>query len=446
MKADAMRKRAEGELDVVETRLAEGKKQVAKGRMCVDLPGVRLNSGAGPMDPIVGDSDVATPEQCTQRCQEDPNCGQSIWAWGNKGCYMSVGNTLDVIEYKDGFNSSYCDFVKGKEMLLKNLHAIFDAKPYVPPLVQCSWGGDDCAKTKCCNDVKCDVNFTKCDGYTCYQKDKYFASCRVTSPPPNWVGDVVGGPRQVREIPPAPKGVKVQGTSLFCFSVVSWYAGPVKPFWDAEAKLAGNIKTNKVHIYQCDEHAFFSGGQTGKAAWGSYSNIDSFVAVWRNVRDDGRWRNHDWTVKVDADAVFFPHRLKDHLFKLRTPQGSRVYLKNINYRFQFMGALEVLTREALEIYFKDGDQCIRGKHDGGEDFFMKGCLDGIGVDHQTDFELLRDRYCLTCPDRDDPCSDGWRVAYHYRKKVISWNWCYNEAVCGNKAGSCDQGIPVEFVM
>merc|ERR1719335_1954465 len=101
-----------------------------------------------------------------------------------------------------------------------------------------------------------------------------------------------------------------------------------------------------------------------------------------------------------------------------------------------MGALEVLTREALERYYEMGHECIRGEHKGGEDFFMSSCMDSIGIDHQIDWDLLQDKYCKICPNRDAGCTDGWKVAYHFHKKMISWDWCYNEAVCGNKRGQC----------
>merc|ERR1711920_284318 len=150
--------------------------------------------------------------------------------------------------------------------------------------------------------------------------------------------------------PPAKKGIWLQGTSLFCFSVIAWNVPSPKPFWDSESALADNIKKHSLSIVQCDEHAFIDGEQTATAGWGSYNNIDAFTRVWKKVQDDGRWMKHDWIVKVDADAVFFPDRLKLHLDKLRTPRGSRVYLRNIDYEFKFMGALEVLTRQALERY------------------------------------------------------------------------------------------------
>merc|ERR1739845_341308 len=113
-------------------------------------------------------------------------------------------------------------------------------------------------------------------------------------------------------------------------------------------------------------HKFFDGIPSPKAEWGSYSNINSFLKIWDQVKADGRWEQHDWIVKVDADAVFLPDRLKTHIrTQLKTPQGSKVYLRNIKFAFEFMGALEIMTREALALYFEKGHTC-RQSSDGTE--------------------------------------------------------------------------------
>jgi len=118
---------------------------------------------------------------------------------------------------------------------------------------------------------------------------------------------------------------------------------------------------------------------------------------------------------------------------LRTPQGSRVYLKNINFKFQFLGALEVFTKEALEHYFdKSGDCAGKVGHQGGEDYFMEACMDGIGIDHQTDFKLLNDKYAAT-----GNCNDPWVVGFHFYKKVSSWNACHDAAVNAAKNANMD---------
>lgn len=100
-----------------------------------------------------------------------------------------------------------------------------------------------------------------------------------------------------------------------------------------------------------------------------------------------------------------------------------------------------MTREALALFLEQGHTCIRGKHEGGEDSFLKTCLDGLGIDHMSDWQILRDKYAGLNP----PCNDGWAVAYHYLKKTHDWSTCYNEVVCGvgePKKGVCDGAILV----
>lgn len=438
-KADAEWKKADGIKDKAE-------KELKKNRVCLDMPGIRLNKGENEIMAAEGDDSIWNAEICRHRCLENTECQQMVWVGWKNGCYLYGDRIADAVEFKETFNSSYCGFRSEEDELKEILDAIYIQAPYNPPVKECSWSGEDCSSTYCCNDVSCDKDFSNCRGYTCYMQDEYFAGCLLDPAEDGWSNEIIGGPRETREVQPAPEGVKVQGASLFCFSVINWDAPAPKTFWASESEMAAHIKEHQLSVFQCDEGDFFSGYQTPKAEWGSFSNIDAFVSVWNDVKSDGRWMNHDWTVKVDADAVFFPNRLKDHLFKLRTPRNSRVYLKNVDYQFQFMGALEVMTKEALELYFEKGEQCIRGEHDGGEDFFMKGCLDAIGCDHMVDFELLQDRYCITCEDRDSGCLDGWHVAYHFHKKMISWDWCYNQAVCGDKTGECDEGLKVEYVM
>jgi len=197
-------------------------------------------------------------------------------------------------------------------------------------------------------------------------------------------------------------------------------------------------------VLQCDGHEVVDGVLTPKAEWGSFSNIDMFMDVWQTIKGLGNWKNYDWTVKVDSDAVFIPSRLKDHLYNLRTPKGARVYLENVDFKFRFMGAIEIMTREAAAVFIERGHECIRGKHEGGEDSFLKGCLDGLGIDHQSDFLILRDKYAGLNP----PCVDGWAVAYHYLKKTHDWSTCYNQVMCGDACeletdcAGCDAKIPV----
>mmetsp|Transcript_45642 Transcript_45642/g.99738 ORF Transcript_45642/g.99738 Transcript_45642/m.99738 type:complete len:553 (-) Transcript_45642:152-1810(-) len=380
-------------------------------------------------------------ENCKANCLKEQGCVQAVFD-GNAGgsCYLSGARSTKVAWASDNFNTSLCG--GGAEEAAKEVAPQLPFQMPAPPSQNCSWAGEDCAQTRCCNDVDCDKEFSNCVAYSCYRKDAYFSSCRVDKPPKEWDGTVLGGGRVHHEIGSGGQAVALHGTSLYCFAVVSWDVPAAKPFWSSEAELANNIKENGVSLMGCDAHDFYDGVPTPKAEWGSFSNIDAFQEIWKEVKAKGSWKEYDWTVKVDVDAVFIPARLKQHLDKLRVPEGSKVYLENIDYRFKFMGALEIVTREALEVFLEKGVTCIRGKHEGGEDFFMKGCMDGLGIDYMVDHQLLHDKYAANART----CLDGWAAAYHFHKRVISWNWCYNEVVCGNRDKTCPEGLPVPFVI
>jgi len=59
---------------------------------------------------------------------------------------------------------------------------------------------------------------------------------------------------------------------------------------------------------------------------------------------------------------------------------------------------------------------------GGEDYWLLQCLEGLGVDYQTDESLLHDKYAA-----DENCEDGYRVAHHFFKKIDDWEECWDTA-------------------
>lgn len=409
---------------------SHGLEEVRGQRVCANLPGVRMKDG-NPVDlpAIVGKADTTTAEKCSEWCRAHRTCRMAVYSAGAKGCYLFDTPTDMPVAFADTHNSTFCGEWEEKDAMVAKVQKIFKMKPYVPPIRQCSWAGENCMQTKCCaNEPMPNWKFTEFQWYTCYKRDAQFAGCHLGAAPADWDGTKLGG-MGTREVPKAPEGVLVQGTSLFCFAVVKWDRPAIHPFWDSEATLANNIKKTGRSIYECDDHAFFNGGElNGGGDGSSINNIDAFIGAWSQVRDDGRYLKHDWTVKVDSDAIFFPARLKRHLFDLRTPQGSRVYLKNINFKFHFLGALEVFTREALQLYFQRLPVCAQKVgHEGGEDYYMKACMDGLGIDHQTDFKLLNDKYAAT-----GNCNDPWVVAFHFYKQVTHWNGCWQAAVNAEK--------------
>jgi hypothetical protein len=399
----------------------------AANRKCLDLPGVRLRFGqeASDFDPIAVEEDTGTPELCRLWCLEHEGCAQAVFAGWNKKCYLTKDATTEVREFDDTYNSTFCG--EDKEKLMDKLHVVFDQKPYIPPPVECSWSGDDCSKTKCCNDQECTWDFKKCKGFTCYKNQPFSGSCMNQCYGPNC--KVIGGPRQPRLIPKAKEGKTLQGTSLFCFMVVAWSVPATETYWDPESALADQQKKLQVGIFQCDANRIFSGNATAKTDWATYLNADMFISVWKQVQQDGQYASHDWTVKVDADAVFFPNILKQHLGAWRVPQGARVYVRNIDCKFRFLGALQILTKQALDLYFTKGWVCQSKPHDKqGEDFYMKSCLEAVGIDYIEDTTLLHAKDCKDAPGSDGKCGDKWAVAFHSHRTVTGWKGCYDKAV------------------
>ncbi|CAK0875755.1 unnamed protein product, partial [Prorocentrum cordatum] len=114
--------------------------------------------------------------------------------------------------------------------------------------------------------------------------------------------------------------------------------------------------------------------------------------------------------------------------------------------FGFMGSLEIFSRAAIDVYNQhQGDCLVNIGTDGGEDFYMKTCMDAIGVGHMEDLSLLRDRYDFVAFPGDfspvalDDCSDGGSVAYHPHKTWDNWQECksMSEAAEGSYDGGGD---------
>jgi len=230
-----------------------------------------------------------------------------------------------------------------------------------------------------------------------------------------------------------PKSKTPAGTSLYCFTVVTEHgmASGGAPEGYEQALLRVMVE-QKVGIFQCDGAGVFKGAPAKRGDWQSVANTDVFLHTWALVQKQGDYRYHDWTVKVDADAVFIPSRLRMHLVSLGPPKDTPVYLHNINFKFHFMGALEVLSAKAVDILLSHAEDCTRSFGlDGGEDYFTMQCLDASFVGHMTDFSLLDDKYShgegwnmfdIT------PCQNPAIVAFHPYKHANAWEGCYKVAM------------------
>lgn len=79
-------------------------------RVCVEVPGLRLGDGPGPL-PAVKDGAAKDAQECMEICRGNQNCGQAIFSSGNKGCYLFKEGTSklgDPAPEGATFGGAYC--------------------------------------------------------------------------------------------------------------------------------------------------------------------------------------------------------------------------------------------------------------------------------------------------------------------------------------------------
>jgi len=294
----------------------------------------------------------------------------------------------------------------------------------------CSPEGANCLDTQCCHAVNTQ----------CYMKSEYWGSCKEScssEPDPNdgnktWSCNTEG---------PRSWGLSIKGyPSLFCFSLfmASSYEYPL---------LQSHLKAN-AGIFQCDGYDVFAAENAtlgvskdgieveaipipkigvGVSQDGTAGNAKLFMAVWDKVIAGGRFKNYDWTIKVDPDAVLVAWRIRDHM---RPHIGETVYVVNCNKfpgspNFPMMyGAVEIFSSSAMiqysQLSWKCGQQLPWGSW--GEDYYMTHCMDFIGVGRIGDFGVLGDNVCTGAN-----CADGGIASFHPFKSEASWMQCWGQA-------------------
>lgn len=133
---------------------------------------------------------------------------------------------------------------------------------------------------------------------------------------------------------------QVANLTLYCFSLMM-------PF-GYEPNLLFEQKKRNVGIYACNEYVVFSNVSTlmngaespvpvhiidGSLAvayggkWMTALNTGVFNRLWMEVIRLQRYRYHDWSVKVDPDAVFFADRLRQ-LLRHKRPYNEIAHVEN----------------------------------------------------------------------------------------------------------------------
>lgn len=234
-----------------------------------------------------------------------------------------------------------------------------------------------------------------------------------------------------------------QGSRLFCFVLIQSNGYEIELMQDQY-----NMQTS---IYACESFALYSNRayevvpgittsvvaddlkcEFHEIAW----NTNIFISVWHKVVTQGWYQSQDWTVKVDADATFFPNRLRALLPR---HQGAG-YLVNCQYGLH--GPIEVLATSAVNVLARDyaasagglrPETCIRefaqaitGRAQWGEDMFLDYCLRKLNVPAAPEYRLLCEAHC-DCPDWYW-CQNGTdRVSFHPFKRKDMYRQCVANA-------------------
>jgi len=215
--------------------------------------------------------------------------------------------------------------------------------------------------------------------------------------------------------------------------------------WDVFADVEGPLGNGYNMIKVEDNFGEFH--QIKRKETGTWVNWAMFYQVWVKIREVGKWRQGDYTVKVDADAVFVPARLKAWLApKGESPHG--VYYENCkNVQYGFFGNLEVISKTAVSVlttYLEDchavfapcaNDGCDWKWGAWGEDVFAQRCMDHHYVDKVEAFHITTDGACKA--DRPEgeknnkkwhatDCSQLTTAAAHPFKKPKEYFKCLGE--------------------
>merc|ERR1712151_155999 len=199
--------------------------------------------------------------------------------------------------------------------------------------------------------------------------------------------------------------------SLFCFAAYTENTGNSKP--NLELQLLQEQHQRMASIFSCAEWAVYAdvvvplgGGDMTiqvddvrgdfhilkRKETNTWVNSGMFVQIWTKVRDAGHYKNHNWVIKADADAVFFPYKLINVLRDISVPQQG-VYLENCK------------------------------------------CMDMLGVGRQENFALTTDGAC----EADRPvgqeknkkyvpeCAGVSTPSIHPLKEPTAWVKCWEEA-------------------
>jgi len=324
----------------------------------------------------------------------------------------------------------------------------------VPSYFACSKAGENCNSTGCC----------QTSGHKCFTKGKDGeAQCNktCTAGVKGFTCDIIN-PHSVPVAMPL-------GQSLYCVSVYTENTGNYS-LVNHELELLNIVAAQGGGIFACEQWDVFSDvsvpidangymtikvedefgefHQLKRKDSGTWVNWGIFYQVWVKIREVGKWTTADYTIKVDADAVFVPQRLRNWLSSKPgdTPHG--LYYENCpNVQYGFFGHLEIMTKTAVQVLTKYLEECHTAfapcANEGcdwkfgawGEDVFVQRCMDHHYVDKVEAFDVATDGACAADRPEGEKKNKKWHptdcrtlttATAHPLKKPAAYKKCLNE--------------------
>jgi len=397
-----------------------------------DARGTRLPQPAPKPDPATQKIANWVADKCTkagQDCRKSTCCAESDHQCFEKNASFAMckasctpGPDLYDVDNKEWSCKAIGPRTPGAKALQP-----WEQQKHVSPWVAKTCAAEyeeNCAEVKCCSKV----------GDQCYEKNDGWASCQPSCTPGPKEGDESCGNWTCREL-----GTRRHRAypSLYCFSVMQPF-GYEPPLMKAQMNTSHGIwACDKYSVYSTKEFVVGTGPDgevktvtfvpavVGSSKDHTAANAELFMHVWDSVKAQGIWRQTDWTIKVDPDAVLLPTRLRRHLDAFT---GQKGYVVNCAKPYMpegpmMFGALEAFTRSAMEAYYEKAHDCAASLpwNIWGEDLFMGKCLEKIGVSRLNDFTIYSDGVC-----RGVDCTDPDAAAFHPKKDIGSWMGCLEQ--------------------
>lgn len=230
---------------------------------------------------------------------------------------------------------------------------------------------------------------------------------------------------------PVPHPTKnAKGPKVYCFSVSRGGAEMDTMF--LQRQVGGGIFGCDAFDVFSDEEIDIEGYKTkkipstasGVSVDGTAANSQVFLKTWMAILNSNRWYHYDFIAKVDPDAILYADRLRGHL---QWHIGQNVFFLNCAKYIPatMYGALEVFSKAALGSYLSQHQRCESSLPfwSWGEDRYMAGCLEMLGVKTQPDYmNFLHDERCWGVD-----CGNKAAVAFHSFKQVNHWFRCYDSS-------------------